>query len=229
MFVCVDPVASLCYYNAHLCFYFGTPAPVAVRSHGTHVGMAASLHHAPAPLLHLVVLVALVLLVTTLRVEVHPVHCLHVLPQRARVRVTLCAPWCLAHVRFLGEERRVNGKAFQYGCVDMGVPHRSSRELVEAQSFVFQKHIWKRSDSCGHCALIISWPTFRQRELILATGDCSFKSSDFGAACCPVIVFLLCGGTRWAQWAVRAYQQAGESAASHPVPRCRARCHPQPP
>ena len=57
-------------------------------------------------------------------------------------------------------------------------------------------------------ALIISWPTFRQRELILATGDCSFKSSDFGAACCPVIVFLLCGGTRWAQWAVGAYQQA---------------------
>ena len=102
VFVCVDPVASLCYYNAHLCFYFGTPAPVAVRSHGTHVGMAASLHHAPAPLLHLVVLVALVLLVTTLRVEVHPVHCLHVLPQRARVRVTLCASRRLAHVRFLG-------------------------------------------------------------------------------------------------------------------------------
>merc|ERR1719351_54992 len=63
--------------------------------------MAAPLHHAPAPLLHLVMLVALVLLVTTLRVEVHTVHCLHVLPQRARVRVTLCASWCLAHVRFL--------------------------------------------------------------------------------------------------------------------------------
>ena len=123
-----------------------------------------------------------------------------------------------------GKGRRVNGKAFQYGCVDMGVPHRSSRELVEAQSFVFQKHIWKRSDSCGRCALIISWPTFRQRELILATGDCSFKSSDFGGGWCPpVIVFLLCAGSRWAQWAVGAYQQA-ENLQRH-IP-CRARSSP---
>ena len=91
------------FHCTHLCFYFRTPAPVAVGSHGAHVRVAAPLHHPPTPLLHLVVLVPFVLLVPTLGIEVDSMDSLDMLSEGAWVCVALGTSRGLAHIRFLGE------------------------------------------------------------------------------------------------------------------------------